>query len=1009
MGRRKKRAQDLSRLSPWLISTQEARCDHMRLRRQNAQASRHLQAARRDRRAIQHQHQALRLHRLPVDHQRLSLLPSRLYSRHQRGYRRDYHHRQFFKFSRPPRATEASTTSSRAKASSFACSISPVLLYYSITCIIAGIFICPVAALSDTNDTKHSLNVLGLFANANTVILSLLGIAVFAVMWKLVGVVQNTLFALAQEAGDSATRNGHKRGKNVRAKSDAFASQLQRADQAVDEAKAFLTTAVTRPPTPATLPVGTRQDQQDAEVAYLMSKLPGVSPQSNDHTSIVFDKYGTPVSIPVDNSPLAVFRGIALPEEHAKAVNKPVELVEDAVSIKGDRVRMGEIGYISGFLPSPKNEKDGKKYIQVTIPSHDPQTMWLPVDSLKGNPNRKWGDIGIEATIQTRRPRAEKDMTFEEDDYPITELVSQLYTAFAKAGQVNTMLSDDIFRVLNNRDRIKAFARKLGKAVESAGISEAFDKTAKWSINDFEDRGVWVNQQTQGTGIYMWIYSDFKSFTAYDGQEPRNYIGKTQVRFGKRWKQHVDSTQEAEQGNAPAVHYKIAAAAKRRWCVMLARTDDTWTSEEYLLAEQALILLLRAYRPEALAMKPAVLHNNGQIQPEQKESMRSLINGLDAQAVASVLSCLADTVFDDIGWTNTLKHSGGCNWDSPLARWDEFDEVLFVKVDSGDRWTYFRRPRQVTKVGSSGRQLAQLCYGVVKSSRGKNMSPTLAFNESLAQAGPGIGDTVYMSVEIMKQGRHDHAFGRLPDIAGRKSWDEANQVGVRFEWKNSKGQWLAKYWQSSAMMDLKDDAYPASQTTWAHAIALRHKLERKSFVQAPSWWQVMNPTRILQVEFDNFEQKFIIKEPDLARTTVAFPGVESDNTIRQRMQLLGLGGYGNTTPTISQANQLNLSEAKGQGRRRQYCDTAECDIVRRLSEGIVSNRETAGSGGKYTQLSPGQCRICKAFGRRCTFTLNSRLFNSANSTQIMRALTFYPPISMPFKINDPHYNTAKAE
>ncbi|KAK4502371.1 hypothetical protein PRZ48_005796 [Zasmidium cellare] len=912
-----------------------------RLRRQQAQATRRLQTALRDERAIRHQRRASSLLRLPSDHPHRSMLPARLYPLSSRSEQRDPR-RSFV--SRPSQSPGCTASYTPASASAILCIL---------TCLAATLW-------------SFAMN---LPSNIEAVVSA---------------VPEQSASTCEEQETDTGkgvdSIGSAKLSEDYSEEHDILVKHMRQAKESIKVAREALLPEVSQPPTRS-------QQDMDAEAAHLMSLLPGSCPKFTDSESIVFAKDGSRVALPVDNSPLTVFTAAPIPKDHTKALRHPARVTKDTKEYKPDNsganISQGEVGYI---LDCDKKAVVNKvPYIEIRIPRRHPnqQDFWIPADSLEYNKDTKWGDIKIHGHIS--RPKVEMDnqSVLQQDDLPITRLAYKVCSSIMLGTHTDHILPKELYDELASREVVLEHARKLGKAVERAGISNAFAKGQPWSINDFRSRARDSTNSTD-SGVYMAIYSDFKKGEKLHGEKPRNYIGKTDQTFSHRWTQHRQETAKVEQGLESQGHYRIAAQAKRRHCVVLAIADESWTKHDFSFAEQMLILILRAYRPEVVDLQHAVSGEDIAVAAGAGESLSALAVTLDDRFVASELTAIAERVFSTIGWGGHLETSGGCNWKSPfLAFGDDNEPTLWVKVDAGDRWCYFRKPKKPRlDYTSAGRKFGQRQYFNLT---GANYHSR--FEESAQNPGPDQNTNTYISIEIMKVGRHRESLTRLPDIGGPSNWDQANQVAVRVQWQDPKRGWLTKYIQFSSNQVMGDTQEAGALSSWATATAIRNKMERRVFARGkydppvPKYWQDYFVGRVLEIRYDAFEQAFVIKNAPPSPNPIPFPTI-NDSDVRKKMEDLGLQRYGLALPDADTAREWGFKRGPN---ARTFCDTVA--ILR--DEGFLNAARKFADTGREPE--EGQCEVCFRFGRRCTFTHDTAILKQhTNNAKIRLALIHYP-------------------
>ena len=576
--------------------------------------------------------------------------------------------------------------------------------------------------------------------------------------------------------------------------------------------------------------------------------------------------------------------------------------------------------------------------------------------------------------------------------------------------------------MLSTRIACLQYALKIAAGVPNGHI-RLYDPAQKGHIGDFVNYGLPITKNTQGSGVYGHVYRNFKETGFMAGQKPRTRVGKTSRPFGSRHTEHEKARTDENNGEYNMWHYKIARQARERHCFVLVHLPGDTSQNELSIAEQDLMLILRAYRPEALTWVPAVAAKKTvKAKGDEVRAKNFLLTSAEAMEAATQLDQIAQGVFEQVGWTTDLGISGGCNWDSPMASGSEYDKLLWIIVEHRDRCVYYRTPTRLWNNAGMKVMFQKFVKKAANATKLKLDHRWWQIMRSPDFPAPAMGEMINCSVEIMKQGRHPHAYCRMPDYGLYTNLQDALGVAFRICWPDPDDaeSMLAIYLEEAQDGSKLDDKNsPATNSVWGDMAMLRYFLEQLTVMSLESWMEGWGLARVKEMKFDHLTQTLELVER--MRPANLFVPIRTDAAeVKRQFEAHGLKNYGKLKTDFKPEELAKLAQPNVDPKTRARDDCDCCYAARRRHFLHPQPRRVQGANGKperaprfgggflkglqskFTEcnLSPdgSTCEVCFFWGCKCTFSDWDTIERNKH------LLYYYPPSKHDVDtINDPDF------
>ncbi|KAK5081393.1 hypothetical protein LTR70_000988 [Exophiala xenobiotica] len=387
-----------------------------------------------------------------------------------------------------------------------------------------------------------------------------------------------------------------------------------------------------------------------------------------------------------------------------------------------------------------------------------------------------------------------------------------------------------------------------------------------------------------------------------------------------------------------------------------------------LLGEQILMLTNGSYVPN---MYVADVGRAATAPTDPEDTSREVVKVITLREVAHVLISVANTVFNDIGWTPlcsrpTFGVGKGLNYSSPLVEASRYEKTLWIKVVQPGVKEVFYREGSEMKPPSGGRSAYQTSF--MKMSRyaeeGGVTWMNMYFHKDKNH--PPQGTVVYPIWEIQLNGPHPIPWARLNDVGLPSDWHVANTLALRLEWQDKDGQWWRTYQQSDLQLKFEPTNDQGALINYNQAMAVIRFLQQRQQFSPRSWFYNAGIARIKQLTFDHASQTVRLQE--LAPPPEPWKKVtpKSNVQIRQEMAAAGCVNVGGTWNVRGRRGQ------PGQGRKERASKCDACYIITHFDG--TARRTSKRSGVDCTRRldangqATNQCDTCWHRGLPCSWT-----------------------------------------
>lgn len=371
---------------------------------------------------------------------------------------------------------------------------------------------------------------------------------------------------------------------------------------------------------------------------------------------------------------------------------------------------------------------------------------------------------------------------------------------------------------------------------------------------------------------------------------------------------------------------------------------------------------------------------------EQNEKLSKASRSLLRKEQASILSRLADRVFEQSGWPGCVRRrqvssipnqkafgaTVGLNSQDPISEMDHA-KTIWVQTD-GPGFRECRRVDFRAYHAKSGTGTDAVNLVLCAKNYGRNtewralMKPTADL--------PPPNTRVHNVFEIRTDGElHPMPFSRSPTVGPFTNINDGNRMAFRTEWYDKEtDQWKAVYYQMGIEDTRVKGAPPGGTQAYNVGYAWHRFFNQQRPPKGPEfeWLWDFGQARIKRVYFDHLDQAIRLQDINNIHDAPK-PGILTVEQVGQQLMDLGAGRV--STPQDTQYPLFRNGQSKDGGRKA--CDG--CKVAKEWGIGGAAATLCTRSGNKNV------CVKCEKMGRPCTFTYTSTLMGK-NRGELRRAL-----------------------